>query len=93
MARLQLLASLVPIWGVAAPGGKGDGIPLEGLMKFVAPTFGNANADVRSAAVNLAVLVGPGMTRNDVQAFPERVLHFDAVHAMPSWEAGCMKSQ
>jgi hypothetical protein len=56
LARLQLLASLVPIWGVT-PGGGGEGIPLEGLMKFVGPIFGNANADVRSAATNLTILV------------------------------------
>jgi hypothetical protein len=55
LARLQLLARLVPIWGVTTSGG--EGLPLEGLMKFVGPTFGNANADVRSAAINLTILV------------------------------------
>lgn len=55
LARLQLLTNLVPIWGLASAGG--EGLPLEGLMKFVGAAFGNANAEVRSAAIALAVLV------------------------------------
>ena len=55
LARLQLLSKLVPILGVQ-PGG-GEGIPLEALMKFVGTCFASATAEVRSAAVDLTVLV------------------------------------
>lgn len=55
LARLQLLASLLPIWGTAS--GNGDGFPLESLMKLAGTAFGHANADVRAAAVALTVLV------------------------------------
>lgn len=56
LARLQLLGKLVGIWGIQVSGG--EGLPLEGLMKFVGASFGSANAEVRSAAVDLTVLVG-----------------------------------
>lgn len=55
LARLQLLAALLPIWGVA--GSSGEGLPLEGLMKLAGAAFGHANADVRAAAIHLTVLV------------------------------------
>lgn len=55
LARLQLLSKLVPILGVQSGGG--EGMPLEGLMKFVGSGFASANAEVRSAAVDLTVLV------------------------------------
>ena len=55
LARLQLLSKLVPLLGVQS--GSGEGIPLEGLMKFVGLSFGSASAEVRSAAVDLTILV------------------------------------
>ena len=55
LARLQLLSKLVPILGVQP--GIGEGVPLEGLMKFLGYSFASANAETRSAAVNLTVLV------------------------------------
>lgn len=51
--RLQLLEALIPVFGI----GKGDGFGLEPLMKFVGATLGNANADVRAAAMRITVLV------------------------------------
>ncbi len=55
LARLQLLSKLVPIMGIQP--GSGEGISLESLMKFVGSCFASANAEVRSAAVDLTVLV------------------------------------
>ena len=55
LARLHLLASLIPVWGICTNGG--EGLPLEGLMKFVGTALRNANAEVRSAAGNVTVLV------------------------------------
>ena len=55
LARIQLLSKLVPILGVQS--GSGEGIPLDGLVKLLGSCLGGANAEVRSAAVDLTVLV------------------------------------
>ena len=49
----QLLEVLIPIMGVA----KSEGFPLDALMGFVGACFGNANAEVRAAAVRVTILV------------------------------------
>lgn len=56
LARLQLLLRLVQLWGLAAAGS--EGLQLEPVMKYIGPTFSNANAEVRGAATTLTVQVG-----------------------------------
>ncbi|KAL3152527.1 hypothetical protein ABBQ32_001559 [Trebouxia sp. C0010 RCD-2024] len=53
--RLQLITSLVPLFGVSK-GGEG-GFQLDPLMKFVASAFTSANAEVRSQAVKVTLLL------------------------------------
>ena len=53
--RLQLITSLVPLFGVSK-GGEG-GFQLEPLMKFVGSAFTSANAEVRSQAVKVTLLL------------------------------------
>lgn len=53
--RLQLVTSLVPLFGVSK-GGEG-GFQLEPLMKFVGSAFTSANAEVRSQAVKVTLLL------------------------------------
>ena len=53
--RLQLITSLVPLFGVSK-GGEG-GFQLEPLMKFVGSAFTSSNAEVRSQAVKVTLLL------------------------------------
>lgn len=53
--RLQLIISLVPLFGVSK-GGEG-GFQLDRLMRFVASAFTSANAEVRSQAVKVTLLL------------------------------------
>ena len=52
---MQLIISLVPLFGVSK-GGEG-GFQLEPLMKFVGSAFTSANAEVRSQAVKVTLLL------------------------------------
>lgn len=65
LAMLQLLQELVPLLGVAGTGaaarssasdGSGGGFDLQELMAYVGAAFGSANADVRGAALRVAVV-------------------------------------
>ncbi len=53
--RLQLINSLVPLFGVSK--GSEGGFQLEPLMKFVGSAFTSANAEVRSQAVKVTLLL------------------------------------
>lgn len=53
--RLQLITSLVPLFGVSRGGEAG--FQLEPLMKFVGSAFTSANAEVRSQAVKVTLLL------------------------------------
>lgn len=53
--RLQLVNSLVPLFGVSK--GSEGGFQLEPLMKFVGSAFTSANAEVRSQAVKVTLLL------------------------------------
>ena len=53
--RLQLITSLVPLFGVSK--GAEGGFQLEPLMKFVGSAFTSANAEVRSQAVKVTLLL------------------------------------
>ena len=53
--RLQLINSLVPRFGVSK--GSEGGFQLEPLMKFVGSAFTSANAEVRSQAVKVTLLL------------------------------------
>lgn len=53
--RLQLITSLIPLFGVSK-GGEG-GFQLEPLMKFVGSAFGSANAEVRGQAIKVTLLL------------------------------------
>lgn len=57
LGRLKLLAALIPLLGISKGAGEGTGIPGDSLMKFVGAAFGSPNADVRSSALNVALLV------------------------------------
>ncbi|DBB10866.1 TPA: hypothetical protein ACH3X3_007335 [Trebouxia sp. C0006] len=63
--RLQLINSLVPLFGVSK--GSEGGFQLEPLMKFVGSAFTSANAEVRSQAVKVTLLlyskVGPSVQK------------------------------
>lgn len=72
LSTLQLLQELLPQLGVAGSGGKagggGDGgFELHDLMAYVGKAFNSPNADVRTAAVKVAVLAhdaaGPAVRR------------------------------
>ncbi|KAL6781774.1 FAP256 [Auxenochlorella protothecoides x Auxenochlorella symbiontica] len=58
LGRLALARALVRELGVAAPGGARAGLPVEALCAFLAPALGHTAGEVRSAAVDLCVLVG-----------------------------------
>ncbi len=53
--RLQLINSLVPLFGVNK--GSEGGFQLEPVMKFVGSAFTSANAEVRSQAVKVTLLL------------------------------------
>ena len=53
--RLQLINSLVPLFGVSK--GSEGGFQLEPVMKFVGSAFTSANAEVRSQAVKVTLLL------------------------------------
>ncbi len=53
--RLQLINSLVPLFGVSK--GSEGGFQLDPLMKFVGSAFTSATADVRSQAVKVTLLL------------------------------------
>ena len=59
LGRLKLLAALIPILGVSK-GQAGDGVPGDALMKFVGAAFSSPNADVRAAALTVALQVSQG---------------------------------
>lgn len=54
-ARLQLMMSLIPLFGVSK-GGE-TGFQPEALMKFVGSAFGSANAEVRGQAIKVTLLL------------------------------------
>ena len=53
--RLQLVTSLIPLFGVSKGGEAG--FQLEPLMKFVGSAFGSANAEVRGQAIKVTLLL------------------------------------
>lgn len=53
--RLSLINSLVPLFGVSK--GSEGGFQLDPLMKFVGSAFTSANAEVRSQAVKVTLLL------------------------------------
>ena len=53
--RLQLVASLIPLFGVSKGGEAG--FQLEPLMKFIGSAFGSANAEVRGQAIKVTLLL------------------------------------
>ncbi|PRW58028.1 centrosomal of 104 kDa [Chlorella sorokiniana] len=65
LGRLQLVAALLPVVGMAGRGG--EGFQLESLMDFANPALSHSSADVRGAAVALVVQVaqvaGPSVQR------------------------------
>jgi hypothetical protein len=57
LCRLQLLSALLPVLGMAGKAGS-EGFQLDAVMGFVGAAFGNSNAEVRAAAVQLTLQVG-----------------------------------
>lgn len=57
--RLQLVAALLPVVGMA--GRAGEGFQLESLMDFANPALSHSSADVRGAAIALVVQVRQGL--------------------------------
>jgi centrosomal protein CEP104 len=55
LSTLQLLQELVPLLGLAGGGG-GGGFEVGELMDYIGKAFGNANAEVRGAAVKVAAV-------------------------------------
>jgi hypothetical protein len=53
--RLQLLETLIPQFGVSEGGGRG--FQLKTLMKFVGSVCNSANAEVRSQAIKVTILL------------------------------------
>ena len=52
LARLNLIQQLCDQFGVHAKGG-GTGLPLDGVMNYIAAAFSSPNGDVRSQAVKV----------------------------------------
>jgi len=72
LARLNLLQQLIEQFGVQPKGGH-SGLPLDGVMNFIAAAFASPNGEVRSTAVKCAVDVY-GLVGNSVRSyFPENM--------------------